>query len=115
MILSTSVGKEFPIKGSNKNDLIEAEKTSILNQILYVVRNMLLFDFSEKEVKEFTNKFVKMLKQDDRFLKDVYVKIKLCREVSTMPFWKRQRTSRPKQQQSLLKRLHKWCNPCDIL
>lgn len=34
---------------------------------------MILFDYTEKEVKEFTNKFVKMLKQDDRFLKDVHV------------------------------------------
>lgn len=36
---------------------------------------MVLFDFTEKEVKEFSNKFVKMLKQDDKFLKDVYVSI----------------------------------------
>lgn len=34
---------------------------------------MILFDFTEKEVKDFTNKFVKLLKQDDKFLKDVHV------------------------------------------
>lgn len=65
---------------SNKNELIEAEKTSVLNQILYVVRNMILFDFTEREVKDFSNKFVKMLKQDDKFLKDVYVDVSLFRK-----------------------------------
>lgn len=34
---------------------------------------MVLFDFNEREVKEFSNKFVKLLKQDDKFLRDVYV------------------------------------------
>ena len=63
-------------KGSNRSELIEAEKTAVLNQILYIVRNMILF-YSEKEVKEFTNKFVKLLKQDDRFLKDVHVNLLL--------------------------------------
>mgnify|MGYP006995459141 CR=1 FL=1 len=38
---------------------------------------MILFDFNEKEVKDFAYKFVKLLKQDDRFLKDVYVTILL--------------------------------------
>lgn len=55
----------------------------MLNQILYIVRNMVLFDFSEREVKDFTNKFVKLLKQDDRFLKDVHVLTLLSRKVST--------------------------------
>jgi len=73
MILTTSAV-------SNKNELIEAEKTSVLNQILYVVRNMILFDFTEREVKDFSNKFVKMLKQDDKFLKDVYVDVSLFRK-----------------------------------
>lgn len=54
---------------------MEAEKTLILNQILYIVKNMILFDFTEKEVKDFGYKFVKVLKQDDKFLKDVYVTI----------------------------------------
>lgn len=36
---------------------------------------MILFDFTEKEVKDFGYKFVKVLKQDDKFLKDVYVTI----------------------------------------
>ena len=36
---------------SDKTELAAAEKTLILNQILYVVRNMLLFDFVEKEVR----------------------------------------------------------------
>lgn len=62
---------------------MEAEKTAMLNQILYIVRNMVLFDFSEREVKDFTNKFVKLLKQDDRFLKDVHVLTFLSRKVST--------------------------------
>jgi hypothetical protein len=62
---------------------VEAEKTAMLNQILYIVRNMVLFDFSEREVKDFTNKFVKLLKQDDRFLKDVHVLTLLSRKVST--------------------------------
>lgn len=62
---------------------MEAEKTAMLNQILYIVRNMVLFDFSEREVKDFTNKFVKLLKQDDRFLKDVHVLTLLSRKVST--------------------------------
>lgn len=61
---------------------MEAEKTAMLNQILYIVRNMVLFDFSEREVKDFTNKFVKLLKQDDRFLKDVHVLTLLPRKVS---------------------------------
>ena len=73
MILTTSAV-------SNKNELLEAEKTSVLNQILYVVRNMILFDFTEREVKDFSNKFVKMLKQDDKFLKDVYVDVSLFRK-----------------------------------
>lgn len=55
----------------------------MLNQILYIVRNMVLFDFSEREVKDFTNKFVKLLKQDDRFLKDVHVLTFLSRKAST--------------------------------
>lgn len=55
----------------------------MLNQILYIVRNMVLFDFSEREVKDFTNKFVKLLKQDDRFLKDVHVLTLLSRKAST--------------------------------
>lgn len=62
---------------------MEAEKTAMLNQILYIVRNMVLFDFSEREVKDFTNKFVKLLKQDDRFLKDVHVLTLLSRKAST--------------------------------
>lgn len=62
---------------------MEAEKTAMLNQILYIVRNMVLFDFSEREVKDFTNKFVKLLKQDDRFLKDVHVLTFLSRKAST--------------------------------
>ena len=78
MILTTSVV-------SNKNELIEAEKTSVLNQILYVVRNMILFDFTEREVKDFSNKFVKLLKQDDKFLKDVYVTAILYRKASITP------------------------------
>ena len=45
---------------------------------------MILFDFAEKEVRDFSNKFVKMLKQDDKFLKDVYVYFYLCREASIM-------------------------------
>lgn len=55
----------------------------MLNQILYIVRNMVLFDFSEREVKDFTNKFVKLLKQDDRFLKDVHVLTLLSRKALT--------------------------------
>lgn len=62
---------------------MEAEKTAMLNQILYIVRNMVLFDFSEREVKDFTNKFVKLLKQDDRFLKDVHVLTLLSRKALT--------------------------------
>ena len=89
MILTTSAV-------SNKNELIEAEKTSVLNQILYVVRNMILFDFTEREVKDFSNKFVKMLKQDDKFLKDVYVDVSLFRKALTMPSKRKRKTNHPK-------------------
>lgn len=67
---------------SDKTELAAAEKTLILNQILYVVRNMLLFDFVEKEVKQFVNRFVKLVKQDDKFAKQVYVTIHLFRKAS---------------------------------
>jgi hypothetical protein len=33
---------------NTKNDLIEAERTSVLNQMLFIVKNMVLFDFTEK-------------------------------------------------------------------
>lgn len=36
---------------------------------------MILFGIHEKEVKEFSVKFVKLLKQDDKFLKDVNVSL----------------------------------------
>jgi hypothetical protein len=36
-----------------KNEMLQAEKTAILNQTLYVVRNMIIFDFTEKDVKTF--------------------------------------------------------------
>lgn len=52
--------------------MMEAEKTSILNQILYVVRNMIIFDFTEKDVKAFGLRFCKLLKLEDRSVKDVY-------------------------------------------
>lgn len=52
--------------------MLEAEKTSILNQILYVVRNMIIFEFTEKDVKSFGLRFCKLLKLDDKNVKDVY-------------------------------------------
>lgn len=53
--------------------MLETEKVLILNQILYIVKNMIVFNFNEPEVKEFVNKFGKLFKQDDRFLKNLYV------------------------------------------
>ena len=47
-----------------KKELIEAERSAILNQMLIVVRNMIIFEFTEKEVKAFANRFIKLLKQD---------------------------------------------------
>lgn len=77
----------------------------MLNQILYVVRNMILFDFTEREVKEFSNKFVKMLKQDDKFLKDVYVSVPIFRKVLTMPSRRRPSTSLRKLPASSFRKL----------
>lgn len=47
--------------------------------MLIVVRNMIIFEYTEKEVKAFAGRFVKLLKQDEKFLKDVYVTLKRCR------------------------------------
>jgi hypothetical protein len=52
---------------------MQAEKTTVLNQILYIVKNMVLFGYQEKEVREFAVKSTRLLKQDDKFLKDIYV------------------------------------------
>lgn len=61
---------------------------------MYVVRNMVLFDFNEREVKDFSNKFVKLLKQDDKFLRDVYVsKMLSYRKASIMQSRKKRKTS----------------------
>ena len=55
--------------------MMEAEKTAIMNQILYVVKNMIIFEFTEKDVKTFSNRFSKILKQDEKCLKDIHVRI----------------------------------------
>ena len=47
-----------------KKELLEAERSAILNQMLIVVRNMIIFDYTEKEVKAFASRFIKLLKQD---------------------------------------------------
>lgn len=55
---------------------------------------MVLFDFNEREVKDFSNKFVKLLKQDDKFLRDVYVsKMLSYRKASIMQSRKKRKTS----------------------
>jgi hypothetical protein len=54
-----------------KNEMLQAEKTAILNQTLYVVRNMIIFDFTEKDVKTFGLRFCKLLKLDDKSIKDI--------------------------------------------
>ncbi len=41
--------------------------------MLIVVRNMIIFDYTEKDVKAFAIKFIKLLKQDEKFQKDVFV------------------------------------------
>lgn len=40
---------------------------------------MIIFEFTEKEVKAFANRFVKLLKQDEKFHKDVNVEMFLLR------------------------------------
>jgi hypothetical protein len=69
---------------SDNSDMEETEKKMVLNQILYIVKNMILFNFSESEVKEFASKFTKMLKQDEQFLNDVYVIVDGCRSALRM-------------------------------
>ena len=44
--------------------MLEAERAAILNQMLIVVRNMVIFEYTEKEVKAFASRFIKLLKQD---------------------------------------------------
>jgi hypothetical protein len=34
---------------------------------------MVIFDFSEKDVKAFALRFIKLLRQDEKFQKDVFV------------------------------------------
>jgi predicted nucleotidyltransferase len=49
---------------NKRKELQEAERLAILNQLLMVVRNMVIFDFTEKEVKAFASRFIKLLRQD---------------------------------------------------
>jgi hypothetical protein len=58
-----------------KKELLEGERAAILNQMLIVVRNMIIFEFTEKEVKAFASRFIKLLKQDEKFQKDVNVHV----------------------------------------
>ena len=62
-----------------RKDLLEAERLAILNQVLMVVRNMVIFEFNEKEVKHFAQRFIKLLRQDEKFQKDVFVSYALSR------------------------------------
>ena len=56
-----------------KKELLEAERLAILNQMLMVVRNMVIFEWPTKTVKTFAARFVKLLKQDDQMQKDLNV------------------------------------------
>lgn len=75
MMMGSEAGIYLDYAGSQglRREFSDAERSAIVNQILMVVRNMIIFELGEKEVKSFAGRFIKLLKQDDKCTKDVNV------------------------------------------